>query len=418
MLPPPERLLGDVLRMKPHTRSGQWSAAEFVRDLIEGHHLGTVEILSFDVPHALESGSYPLVKIISEFGVSAKGASSELMTWLGHLDTVDPQPEQKSRDALILESDGSRMKGKGRGSLDMWGGNLAYLSALDLLRTANGARRAVQIILSSREEAGSEVLWEAIKQNKIEESSIGATTEIMVGDNGKPSPLYRGRTGRVGMNVTFQGVAPHAGSVDRHPELIDQTAHRYLGRALDEILDGERGWKILNPHPEDALGLLPKHSRAIPGLPGGKVYGLSVPHELIQPFNVFTCDPRVAPETVVAELRAYLLGKNIPHDCLEVRLEERNGVGFIGPWLTPHDHPLVLAGQSHANTLHDSEVPITAASGVAEEGMLFHELGTYFIGWAPDGAYAHETEEYIWMDSIRQRAEWLKKLIQHDGSLA
>jgi acetylornithine deacetylase/succinyl-diaminopimelate desuccinylase-like protein len=92
-------------------------------------------------------------------------------------------------------------------------------------------------------------------------------------------------------------------------------------------------------------------------------------------------------------------------------------VPFIEPWLTPHDHALAIMGHRYAEAVSGQAVRVVAANGVAEEGMIFHRLGTKFVGWSPVGKDAHEPGEYVIMETIEERAEWLSKLAQHDGDL-
>lgn len=298
----------------------------------------------------------------------------------------------------------------------MWGGNIAYLCALELLRQSGHARHVVQTILSSREELGSEVLYQAIRKGDLEPAAVGATTEILVGDNGQNALLYRGRTGRVGVDVLFKGEAPHAGEVDRRPAVIGRIAHRYFARGMDELLDDTRGFYMHNPHPDDREGLLPTYLHAIPDSVHGTPDGLSVPGAIRQKFNIFHSDPNLAPERIKAAVEHYFLhNARTPAHALEVRLEERNGVPFTDPWLTPSDHPLALAGARYAQEITGTPMPYVAGSGVAEDGML---RNTRMIGWAPVGAHAHEPGEFVIVESIEERARWLEKLAQHDGDLS
>lgn len=434
-LPSTERLLGEFLRMNPHTRDGQIRAAHRVLEYVEQCNLGTAELLEFPVNTNKGIVQYPLVKIESTFGVEISDRTD--MTWLGHMDTVPLTREQRQKDPLELEtasdSENSRTIGKGRGTLDMWGGNIAMLAALQLLSNNGGARLRVHTVLSSREEAGSEVLYQAIKQNAIHRSPVGATTEILVGDAGKPSPMYIGRTGRIGIHATFRHLkgadkgndenSLHLGALDRYPERIDRMAARYHARAMDELLDAERGFTLTGTYPGDSLGIFPQYARAIPMDIAGTANGLSAVDEIYQKFAVFHIDPNTAPESVRALLLEYLVQKaNIPAECIELRLEDRslpNGdkIPFTDPYMTLPDHPFALAGQKYASDLRTSNVPMVAASGVAEDGMIFHQLGTKMIGWSPDGGGAHG-EEWVDIQSIEERAVWLAKLAQYDGDLS
>ena len=159
-------------------------------------------------------------------------------------------------------------------------------------------------------------------------------------------------------------------------------------------------------------------SHAIPDRIIAEPKGLSVPGEILQGFNIFYSNPNLAPERVRTALEEYFRNKGrIPKENVELRLEERKGVPFIEPWLTPADHPLVTAAKKYADEIRQDNVPVVAASGVAEEGPIFHRLGTHFIGWAPVGHGAHEEQEYVIMESIDERSAWLTKLAQHDGDL-
>src|SRR3989344_31726 len=417
----PTKLLGDLLRHEPDTREGQWRVAEHIKELVGRHNLGVCEIFEFAETPDGSGGKYPFVKIISEFGVSVPRSSGGLMTWSGHFDTVPKKGKQMHSDALtIIQGTDKRGDiGKGRGTLDMISGVVAKLSALEIAHNTGGARRVIQTILSSREELGSEVLFQAIKAGKVEKAPVGATTEIRVQDDGQPSPLYRGRRGRIGINTRFTGVNMHSGAADDDDlEVLDGTAHRYLARALDEMMDSERGFFIDNQHPDDAEGILGRRSIAKPGEIAGKPEGLSLVDAIDQSFDIFTTDPNIAPEWVLSQLREYLLkcAKRPEHD-LKVWLEERHGVPFIPPYLTPADSALVKVAEKHAVEIRGETAPVVGAKGVAEEGMIADLLGTRYIGWSPDGEGAHEEGEYVYLDSIPERAEWLAKFVSYDGDL-
>ena len=411
MFPSPEKLLGDFLRCKPYSRDGQWAAARHVVEIVQEYNLGVAKILEYSEFPDGTGERYPLIKVISELGIAQP---NQVMTWLGHLDIVKKTGEQIGSDALLLEQhprDSTWRVGRGRGSIDMWGGNVAYLCGLELLRRSGRARSAIQLILSSQEEAGSGILYQALCNEDLEPSTVGATTEILVGDDGRSAPLYIGRTGRIGMNAVFTGNTLHTGEADRYPEEFNEIAHHYYGRALNAILDEERKFSIKNRYPGDTSNLLPAESRAIPGYLRGKPEGLSVPGKIIQHFDFHHSDPNLSPELLKARFHNYLVETaKIPFYRIDLSLEDRQGVPFIDPWLTPRDHPLVATAHEYAKEIQGGEVNIVVASGVAEDGMLFHRWKTKMVGWAPIGKGAHGPDEFVRIDSIMQRAVWLQKI--------
>jgi acetylornithine deacetylase/succinyl-diaminopimelate desuccinylase-like protein len=413
MFPPPEKLLGDYLRLEPHTRNGQWEAARYFMELVDDHGLGDAQILEYPQFPDGSGESYPLLKIMSSPGLSFP---ARMMTWLGHLDTVEPGKKQLGHDALTIEQRDGRTIGKGRGTLDMGAGNIAFFSALRILRENHRARSAIQLLLPSQEEGGSGVLYQALRKGHVEHSEIGATTEILVGDDGKKSPLYFGRTGRIGINATFEGKALHTGAADRYPEELDFIAIRYFARAIDEMIDRERCFAVENAYPGDTQGFLRTRSRAIPGLPGGEIQGLSVARAISQHFDIHHSDPNLSPEMVIAQMHHYLVEQaNIPAECIDLALEHRHGVPFIQPYLTPPDHPLVSVAHQYAEEIEGGRVEKGAANGVAEDGLLFHMNGTNMVGWSPVGKDAHEDSEEVDIGSITDRTRWLVKLVEHDG---
>ncbi|MCA9371195.1 MAG: M20/M25/M40 family metallo-hydrolase [Candidatus Peregrinibacteria bacterium] len=433
-LPSPEKLLGEMLRYRPYTREGQWLCARRIEELVRDCGLGLAATIPYHETKELtarrEGDDFPLVKITSEFGPQ-NGHSREMMTWLGHLDTVDPQPDERDGDAFVIEEITNQHNpetahlvgkqiGRRRGTDDMWAGNLALLYGLESLRKSGRSNVVVQTILSSREELGSEVLHQAIEDGTVERAKVGATTEILVGDDGKPSPLYRGRTGRIGVDIVTNGEAPHAGAIDRYPEAMRRIADRHFGRLLDEILDDERGFFIPNQYPNDTQGILRTTSRLIPGMGEFSIRGLSPPDQVSKHFDIFHSDPNLDVARVQSSIRRFLQERfqniidEIGYNPYEVTQENRRGVPFTDPWITPEDHTLVEVASKAANEIRNENVPIVGASGVAEDGMLFHRLGTKMIGWAPDGKGAH-WKEWVVLESIMERAHWLKNLAQFDG---
>ena len=43
----PEKLLGEFLRLRPHTRDGQWECAYYVEELVKRNALGVAQILEY-----------------------------------------------------------------------------------------------------------------------------------------------------------------------------------------------------------------------------------------------------------------------------------------------------------------------------------------------------------------------------------
>ena len=410
------KLLGEFLRLKPHTYDGQHRAAQEDANLVQKYNLGSAKILQYPVTEEVDgveiTRDYPLVQILSEFGPMKSNEDRGTMNWLGHLDTVPLKGKQKKSDALIIEGN----KGKGRGTLDMWAGNISYLRALRELSLLGNARYKIQTILSSREESGSEVLYQALQNKDLEEADCMAVTEISTDENGLIAPVYHARTGRFGFDVRMSGNDDHAGNADRNPEILDGSCLRYLGRALDELLDDARYFSIDNQYPGDTTGVLPSKSRALPNSITADPDGLSLPYAAKLHFNMFHSDPNLTAEEALSQLRTYLLSDKIkiPSESLQVNLEDRKGQPFTDPWMTEADHPLVVAAHTYAKEISENEnLPLGGASGVAEDGMF--NIPT--VGWSPVGQHAHKAEEWVDLSSIRERTLWLNNLASHESSL-
>lgn len=407
--------------MKPHQRKGQIAAAEHIVKLVEQCGLGHAEIKYYTVE--ADGEEYPMVKILSEFGPSAGAESSrELQTWLGHLDTVALSAEQKGQDAMVIESRGGKTIAKGRGTVDMWGGNVAKLRALQLLHTQGQCRYAIQTLLPAREEAGSEVLWQAIQDGFVETAKIGATTEITTYDDGKTNPVYRARTGRIGLQIRFKGKSHHAGKLNRQRELMQGVAHRHYGVAINALLAEEDDvyFSLDNQHPDDSKLILPQTSFAIPGTVTGLSDGLNPPPRIFQHFNFLFSDPNLAPDRVKSEFKTYLVDSlGLDPNDFELTLEPRGEdtrIPFTEPYLTPHDHPLVETAEGVAQEIDDNEDKSVAADGVAEDGMIA-ATGTLMVGKSPRGRDAHRGLEEVEVESIDETARWLAGVANPDHDI-
>ena len=414
-LPNSTKLLGQVLREKPHTHQGQINSLQMVKELVEKCGLGVAEIFMYPVTDKFGpdeiTREFPLLKIQSEFGTPSYGEHSVLLP--GHADTVDLKGPQKNSDALIVKDD----VGYGRGTLDMWGGNIAYLQALQLLKD-NGARRRIQTVLSTREEVGSEVLDAAIKARHIDPYDFFVTTEITTHEREEPTHVYNGRTGRFGIDVHIDGAETHAGLVDKYPEILEKSPLRFVGRALDHLFDQDKSryCSIANKHPDDTTGALASESRLLPNMLIAKPTGLSLPDADLH-FNCFHNNPELAAESVRSVLEEYLTSDlvRIPPEYLKVTLEDRNGVPFTEPWLTPDDHPLVQQAHDIAKQISgNTELGLGGASGVAEDGRFSDKPG---VGWGCDGIGAHEADEQVVLSSIDKRAAWIQQIVNFDGKL-
>lgn len=409
--PSSETLLADLLRVNPHTRKGQWEVAARIKTLVDEFALGSVEIFSYDISDGKgEKHAFPMVRILAEYsGSDSGGNSQELVTLLGHIDTIPLSEGQKA--GLEIQSKNNITIGRGRGTLDMMGGNVSILRALHLLKLQNASRYAYQVILNSREEDGSEVLWKALRQGDILKSQLGITPEITTFDDGTSSPVYRARTGRIGIDVIFKGASFHAGAIGKDRSRIDRTAHRALGRALDDICDDspERHFVLPNLFPSDTESILPCQSFPIPGKILGNTRTLNPPGNITQRFHFLTANPDLSPERLRTEFNEYLLQTvGLSPESFSMRLEPRNeGVGFISPYCTPADHPLVLHGEAVAQSMEGHQKKSIAAGGTAEDAMLANAMNMAMIGKPPIGMGAHEADEYTEIESLDSLAEWM-----------
>ena len=426
-LPSTATLLGELLNLNPDTRKGQYDAAELVLKYVHECGLGIAEIFEYPVKNGEESELFPFLRIESSFGSKTQERPS--MTWLGHLDTVPRTRRQKEKDALVLKKDSNeKIIGCGRGTSDMWGGNVALLEGLQGARD-EGANVDIITALPSQEEAGSAVLYHAIKSGIIPRSPIGATPEILVGDGGKPSPMYCARTGRIGFDALFKSkesvggdqdeASPHVGALDRYPDRIVYMAAWYHACAVRALLDPKKRFELKEGYPGDDTNLFPKSTHAFPMSLSGHTGSFSVVGRIQQDISVMYNNPETAPESVRAELHDFLVEAGIPEDCFALRLEDRSlpdggKVPFTKPYMTRPDDPYVQEGKRIIDEIRGEDVSVVAASGVAEDGMIFHQLGTKMIGIAPRGAGAHGENEWVDINSISEVAAWLTKIAKYD----
>lgn len=308
----------------------------------------------------------------TEFGPPAMPGEGVLV--LCHYDTVGPSGTVAARP-FAVEDDVAR----GPGVLDMRGGIVATLGALELLDELGALRRAVRVVLTPDEETGSRASRELIAE-RAREAAIALV----------PEPAFPGgamktaRKGWIAYELRARGRAAHAGlEPEGGVSAIDEMVDRLV--ELRALADPAAGTTI--------------NCGVVGGGSAANVIAECAEAEI----DVRV--PDAAEESRVragfAELRAQRLGAELAVEEIHSR-----------PPLERTPAIAEAAGRARAlGALLGLELTERRAGGVSDGNLAAAEGVVVLDGLGPEGGGAHAVDEHVNVSSLVERTALMALLI-------
>ena len=365
----------DLLKMLVETESPSMDKAAV--DHVGAMIAGKARRLGADIQIApvKEAGDHVIVRFSpSPPERGARGEGGILL--LCHMDTVFPLGTLEK--IPFREADGKIF---GPGVLDMKAGIVISLAAIEALQKEGGLNRPVTLLCTSDEETGSLTSEELIKE-LAQKSELVLVMEPALLDGS----LKTWRKGVGEFWVKVKGRAAHAGGAhEEGRNAIEELAHQVL--AIQKMTDYEKG-TTLN------VGVM--H--------GGTVSNV-VPEEAVAQVDVRVMQPdeweRV--ESEMGALRPVLDGTS-----LEI-------TGGLNRPPMPFDETMKATFEKARSIAAGIGIELKAGgSGGGSDGNFVAPLGIPVLdGLGAVGEGLHSEREYIFTDSLQERAKLLAALIRN-----
>jgi len=320
-----------------------------------------------------EAGDQVIAKFIPNVA-EAQGRNSILL--LCHMDTVFPLGTLERMP--FREADGMLF---GPGVLDMKAGIVISLAALSELQNSGGLNHPVTLLCTSDEEIGSLTSEDLIKE-LAQKSELVLVMESALPDGS----LKTWRKGVGEFWVKVKGRAAHAGGAhEEGRNAIEEMAHQVL--AIQKLTDYERG-TTLN------VGVM--H--------GGTVSNV-VPEEALAQVDVRIMQPGEW-ERIEAEMQA--LRPVIDGTSLEI-------TGGLNRPPMPFDKTMKSTFEKAKSIAESMGIELKAGgSGGGSDANFVAPLGVPVLdGLGAVGEGLHSEREYIFADSLQERAKLLAALIRN-----
>jgi len=308
----------------------------------------------------------------AEFGPPAKPGKGVLV--LCHYDTVWPAGTVAQR-AFEIQGEVAH----GPGVLDMRGGIVATLGALELLAELGALRRAVRIVLTPDEETGSRASRELIGK-RAREAAIALV----------PEPAFPGgamktaRKGWIAYELQVHGRAAHAGlepdsGVSAIDELVDRLAE------LRALADPAAGTTI--------------NCGVVHGGSAGNVVAAHAQAEL---------DVRVPDNSEDARVRAAFTALRAHRPGAELTVRE---IHSRPPLERTAAIAKAAARARELGALLGLELAERQAGGVSDGNLAAAEGVPVLDGLGPEGGGAHAVDEHLSLPSLTKRTALMALLM-------
>jgi succinyl-diaminopimelate desuccinylase len=307
-------------------------------------------------------------------------ASKAPLCLTGHLDTVALGGAAWTRDPFSGETDGDRLYG--RGSSDMKAGVAAILLAARVVAKKLAATPGVVIVLTAAEEGGC-----IGSQHLARTQLLGRAGALIVGEPTSNTPLV-GHKGSLKFHARFRGVSAH-GSM---PELGVNAIYK-AAKAVASLEGFDFGVK---PHP-----VMGGPTMNVGTFEGGQGVNM-VPDEARIGVDIRTV-AGMDHAALVARLRK-LLGE-------EAELDVFSDMGAV--WTEPEEEWVQRVFEVCARHLGARPAPKTASYNTDAGNLRKAYPGVPAVVLGPGEAQlAHQTDEYVSMERIRQSVAIYDELIR------
>lgn len=319
----------------------------------------------------------------SRTSVVARAGASDAKAPLcltGHIDVVPLGTRPWARDPFKGETDGDRLYG--RGTSDMKSGIAAILLAAKAVAKKLAGTPGVVLVLTAAEEGGC-----IGSQHLAESALLGKAGAMIVGEPTSNYPLV-GHKGSLKFHARFRGVSAH-GSM---PELGVNAVYK----ASRAVLSLERFDFGAKAHPVMGAPTLNVGTFA-----GGQGVNL-VPDEATIGVDIRTV-PGMDHAALLGRLRA-LLGT-------DAELEVFSDMDAV--WTDPQEQWVRRVFEISGRTLGETPQPRTATYNTDAGNLLKRYRGAPTVVLGPgEAAQAHQTDEYVSMERIRQAVALYEALIR------
>jgi glutamate carboxypeptidase len=310
-------------------------------------------------------------QIEAEFGPSA---ADEGVLVLCHYDTVFPAGTVATRPFQV-EGEIAR----GPGVLDMRGGIVATLAALELLGELSALRRPVRVLLTPDEEIGSRASRELIA-SRARDASVALVPEPAL----PGGALKTARKGWIIYRLRVCGRAAHAG-------LEPEAGVSAIDELVDRLIDLRR---LADP----VVGTTINH---------GVVRGGSAPNVIAERAEA-EIDVRFPDATAEARVRDAVAALRPARPGAELAVEE------LHSRLPLERTPAIAAAAERAGALGSLlglELGEGSAGGVSDGNLAAAEGVPVLDGLGPEGGGAHAVDEHVSVPSLVERTALIALLL-------
>ena len=326
--------------------------------------------------------------------VGERGSRGKPILLYGHMDTVPPYGEWKSKPLSLREENGRL---HGLGVFDMKAGVAAILCACE-----ERTDRRLRVAFCVDEENDSEGAHAVAAAGLFDGAEAALSTEIAagIGESRGPAEITLGRRGRCVIEITVPGKSAHGANAARGVNAISEAARLALEL---EKLDGKLG-----KHP-----LLPPPTLFVRRI-SGESTSLSVPDCAQIELDIHLVVPQT-PESMLNGINTFIAAQyasgkftEIDGKKISARLKERK-VPYLAPYATSpkNAHVQLLSGIVKEKF---GEVHYAYGASVADDNVLAAHAPTFSIG--PLGGGEHTCNEWASKESVLQLVGIVREFVK------
>ncbi|PMG07142.1 peptidase M20 [Vibrio breoganii] len=294
----------------------------------------------------------------------------------GHMDTVFPDGTIATRP-LTFDSE----KIYGPGVTDMKSGILSAWYALQMLSSEQRDKLSILVALNSDEEIGSRYSREWV------ESLARKSNKVLVCEASRANGnLIRSRKGNAKYELTFHGVASHAGSaLQDGVSAIYELSHWSL--AIKDMVNLETGTTMNVGTVEGgvAVNVVPDHAKAIVDLRFWNNEEAETIHQKLEQMAATPFEKGARVEVKRLAFKPAMIPTAATEEMIELVSAEADKLNLVYGWEN---------------------------AGGGSDGNFTANVGTPTLdGFGPSGAGLHSDKEYLLIDSIKPRLDLLVNVL-------
>lgn len=322
----------------------------------------------------------------SVWTVLDSGRPGPTMLLIGHIDTVDANPENWATPPFAATEKDGRIYG--RGSMDMKGGISCILSTLEYFAAdKNLFCGKILACFVSDEEGLSKGTYQLAAEDVVH-ADYAIMAECRY-DN-----VAVGFRGRYSFEVTVRGTAAHAS--------------RYPNVGENALISGGRLAAAIEALPTKTHPKLNAGTWCVRHMMGGNAGTLVVPDRC----DIFV-DRYVVPgetaEGCIEQIREAAAALGLA-DKVDVRLKPRSSP-YMQSFALPEDHVLVTTLQRHFRDVDGRELPCSYDPSVCDSNIVAVTLGIPVVTFGPSGGNLHGDNEWGSPEQVLNTLEIYKRTV-------